>query len=67
MTNKFEEYERQRQKKDKIIVAMKSDMVNMNEKIEKMERIVENKSNTHVAIASYCTVSQKVTVKTLTS
>ena len=52
MTNKFEEYERQRQKKDKIIVAMKSDMVNMNEKIEKMERIVENKSNTHVAIAS---------------
>ena len=67
MTNKFEEYERQRQKKDKIIVAMKSDMVNMNEKIEKMERIVENKSNTHVAIASYCTVSQKVNVKTLTS
>ena len=41
MTNKFEEYERQRQKKDKIIGAMKSDMVNMNEKIEILERIVE--------------------------
>ena len=41
MTNKFEEYERQRQKKDKIIGAIKSDMVNMNEKIENLERIVE--------------------------
>ena len=38
MTNKFEEYERERQ--DKIIDSMKSDMVDMNEKIEKLERIV---------------------------
>ena len=41
MTNKFEEYELERQEKDKIINTMKSDMVNMNEKIEKLERIVD--------------------------
>ena len=41
MTNKFEEYELERQEKDKIIDTMKSDMVNMNEKIEKLERIVD--------------------------
>ena len=41
MTNKFEEYERERQEKDKIIDNMKSDMVNMDEKIEKLERIVD--------------------------
>ena len=35
MTNKFEEYERERQEWDKIIDSMKSDMVNMNEKIGK--------------------------------
>ena len=29
---------------------MDSDMVNMNERIEKLERIVDDKSNTHVAI-----------------
>ena len=40
-TNKFDEYERERQEKDKIIDSMKSDMVNMNEKIEKLERIVD--------------------------
>ena len=41
MTNKFEEYKREREEKDKIIDTMKSDMVNMNEKIEKLERIVD--------------------------
>ena len=41
MTNKFEKYERERQEKDKIIESLKSDMVNMNEKIEKLERIVD--------------------------
>ena len=41
MTNKFDEYERKRQEKDKVIDSMKSDMVNMNEKIEKLERIVD--------------------------
>ena len=41
MTNKFEEYEREQQGKEKIIDSMKSDMVNMNEKIEKVERIVD--------------------------
>ena len=40
-TNKFEEYERERQEKDKIIDSIKSDMVNMNEKIEKLERIID--------------------------
>ena len=40
MTNKFDEYERERQEKDKIIDSMKSDMVNINKKIEKLERIV---------------------------
>lgn len=37
-------------KKGKILDSMESDMVNMNERIEKLERIVEDKSNTHVAI-----------------
>ena len=41
MTNKFEVSERERHKKDKIIDTMKSDMVNINEKIEKLERIVD--------------------------
>ena len=41
MTNNFEEYEREREEKDKIIESMESDMVNMNEKIEKLERIVD--------------------------
>ena len=41
MTNEFEEYEPERQEKDKIIDSMKSDMVNMNEKIEKLERTVD--------------------------
>ena len=41
MTTKFEEYEREQQEKEKIIDSMKSDMVNMNEKIEKLERIVD--------------------------
>ena len=39
MTNKFEEYERERQEKDKIIDNMKSDMVNMNKKVEKLEML----------------------------
>ena len=41
MTNKFRVSERERQKKDKIIDTMKSDMVNINDKIEKLERIVD--------------------------
>ena len=41
MTNKFEEYERELQEKDKIIDSMKNDMGNMNKKIEKLERIVD--------------------------
>ena len=41
MTNTFEEYGRERQEKDKIIGSMKSDMVNMSERIEKLEKIVD--------------------------
>ena len=33
MTNKLEEYERERQEEDEIIYPLKSDMVNMNEKM----------------------------------
>ena len=65
MTNKFEGYERERQEKDKIIDSMISDMVNMNEKIEKLEMIVGRQEQYSLAIASYCPVSQKVNVKTL--
>ena len=42
-TNKFEEYERERQEKDKIVDSMKSDMVDMKEKIEKLEKIVDRR------------------------
>ena len=55
-TNKFEEYEREEQDKDKITDSMKSDMVNMNMNIEKLEGIVGDMSNIYIAIASYCTV-----------
>ena len=41
MTNKFEGYERGRQEKGKIRDSMKRYMVNMKEKIEKLERIVD--------------------------
>ena len=41
MTNNFEEYEQERQEKYNIIESMKSDMVNMNEKIEKLEWMVD--------------------------
>ena len=41
MTDKFEECEQERQEKDKIVDSMKSDMVNMNKKIEKLERIAD--------------------------
>ena len=41
MTNKFEEYEWKWMEKDKIRDSMKIDMVNMNEKIEELERIVD--------------------------
>ena len=40
MTKKYEEYERERQEKDKIIDSMNSDINNMNKKIEKLEKIV---------------------------
>ena len=36
MTNKFDEYEPEQQEKDKIIDSVKSDMVDMKEKIEKL-------------------------------
>ena len=65
MTNKFEEYEWEWQEKDKTVDSMKSDMINMNERIEKLERILDDKSNTHIAIASHCAVLHKVNVKTL--
>ena len=42
MTKTFEEHERERQENDKILIdSMKNDMVNMNEKIEKLERMVD--------------------------
>ena len=41
MTNKFHDNKRGWQEKDRIIYSMKSDMGNMNEKIEKLERIVD--------------------------
>ena len=41
MTNKFEGYERERQEKGKIRDSMKRYMVNIKEKIEKLERIVD--------------------------
>ena len=41
MTNKFEGYERELQEKGKIRDSMKRYMVNMKEKIEKLERIVD--------------------------
>ena len=41
MTNKFEGYERERQEKGKIRDSMERYMVNMKEKIEKLERIVD--------------------------
>ena len=41
MTNKFEENGQERQEKNKIIDSMKSDMVNMDEKIENLGRIVD--------------------------
>ena len=41
MTNKFEGYERERQEKGKIRDSMKRYMVNMKEKTEKLERIVD--------------------------
>ena len=43
ITNKFQEYERERQEKVKIIGTMKSEMINMNNKIEKLEKIVDRK------------------------
>ena len=43
LTNKFEECELERQGKVKAIDTMKSDMVNMNKKIEKLERIIDRK------------------------
>ena len=43
MANKSEEHELEQQEKDKIIVSTKSDMVNMNEKIGKLERIVDRR------------------------
>ena len=41
MTNKFDEYKRERLEKDKIIDIVKNDVFNMNEKIEKQEKIVD--------------------------
>ena len=41
INHKFDEYEREQQEKEKIIDSIKSDMVSMNEKIEKLEWIVD--------------------------
>ena len=41
ITIKLEEYEREQQEKYKIIGSIKSEMVNMNKQIEKLERIVD--------------------------
>ena len=41
MINKFDEYKRERREKDKIIDIVKNDVFNMNEKIEKQEKIVD--------------------------
>ena len=41
MTIKFEENGQERQEKNKIIDSMKSDMVNMDQKIDNLERIVD--------------------------
>ena len=43
LTNKFDEYDRERQENKKIIDSVKSDKVNINEKIEKLERTVDTK------------------------
>ena len=40
MINKFDEYKQERLEKDKIIDIVKNDVFNMNEKIEKQEKIV---------------------------
>ena len=52
MSNKFDEYKREREEKERIIDSMKSDMIIMNMQIEKIERIVERQEK-YVAIASY--------------
>lgn len=50
---KFNEYEHERQEKDKLIISdMKTDMLIMNEKMEKLEEIVDRQEQTNVAIAS---------------
>ena len=50
---KFNEYEHEQQEKDKLIISdMKTDMLIMNEKMEKLEEIVDRQEQTSVAIAS---------------
>ena len=50
---KFNEYEHEGQEKDKLIISdMKTDMLIMNEKMEKLEEIVDRQEQTSVAIAS---------------
>ena len=41
MINKFDQYEPERQEKDKIIDSVKRNMVDMKENIEKLESIVD--------------------------
>lgn len=50
----FDEYEHERQEKDKFMISnMKTDMLIMNEKMEKLEEIVDRQEQISVAIA-YC-------------
>ena len=41
MTKKIDEYKRERLQEDKIIYIVKNDVFNMNEKIEKQDKIVD--------------------------
>ena len=58
MSNKFDEYKREREEKERIIDSMKSDMIIMNMQIEKIERIAERQEK-YVAIASYARYHRK--------
>ena len=58
LTNKFDEYDRERQENKKIIDSVKSDKVKINEKIEKLERTVDRKKTiltSHLLLTTrYC-------------
>ena len=58
MSNKFDEYKREREEKERIIDSMKSDMIIINVQIEKIERITERQEK-YVAIACYARYHRK--------